>query len=88
MKLTPLVVGFLTAGLIAGCGRDRRNNDTGTSGGGMGSDTMPSGAAPTVTDTGMPAMDTTISSDTARTGPRLRPDTNNATGKKTDRPVR
>lgn len=90
MKWTPLLIGSLTAVLIAGCGRERRNNDTGTVGGAaMGSDTMQGSAAPAPADTGMRAMDTTsgaaggMTSDTTRTGSRMHPDTNNTGGKKT-----
>jgi hypothetical protein len=86
MRVAPLLVGFLTAGLIAGCGK--RNNETGTTGGGMSSDTMQTTTTPSVSDTGMGAMDTTgsgaaggMASDTARTGARMHPDTSSTTGK-------
>jgi hypothetical protein len=78
MKWTPWLFGSLTAVLIAGCGGDRRNNDTGAAAGaGTESGTMQGGAAGTATDTGMGApTDTTgVSSDTARSGPRIHSDT-------------
>ena len=79
MKWTPWLFGSLTAVLIAGCGGDRRQNDTGTTGGAgteSGTGTMQGGTG-TATDTAMRSSDTTgtqpgasggTSSDTARTG--------------------
>jgi hypothetical protein len=73
MKWTPLLLGSFAAALMAGCGGERRNNDTGAvRGTGMEA------------DTGMRATDTTsaapgapgLSSDTARTGTRIHSDTN------------
>jgi hypothetical protein len=49
MKWTPWLLGSVTAALIAGCGGDRRNNDTGTAGGAE-TGTIQGGAA-TATDT-------------------------------------
>jgi hypothetical protein len=81
MKRTPWLFGSLTAALIAGCGGDRRNTDTGTTGGAE-SGTMQGGAG-TATDTAMRSTDTTgiqpgatggMSSDTARTGSRMHND--------------
>jgi hypothetical protein len=85
MRAAPLLVGFLTAGLIAGCGK--RSNETGTTGGGMSSDTMQTTTTPSVSDTGTGAMDTTGAgaaggmASTARTGARMHPDTSSTTGK-------
>jgi hypothetical protein len=84
MKWTPWLFGSLTAVLIAGCGGDKRNNDTGTAGGaGSESGTMQGGPG-TATDTAMRSSDTTgtqpgatggTSSDTARSGyTKTRPD--------------
>jgi hypothetical protein len=69
MKWTPWLFGSLTAVLIAGCGGDKRNNETGTAGGaGTESGTM-QGAAGTATDTAVRGT------DTARTGyTKTRPD--------------
>jgi hypothetical protein len=59
MKWTPWLFGSLTAVLIAGCGGDKRHNDTGTAGGaGTESGTMQGGAG-TATDTAMRSSDTT-----------------------------
>jgi hypothetical protein len=74
MKWTPWLFGSLTAALIAGCGGDRGNNDTGaTPGAGAESGTMQGGAA-TTTDTSTGAATGGATSDTARTGPRIRSD--------------
>jgi hypothetical protein len=57
MKWSPWLFGSLAAALIAGCGGDRRNNETGAaSGAGSEPGAMQGGAA---TDTSMRAADTT-----------------------------
>jgi hypothetical protein len=73
MKWNALLFGSLTFALIAGCGGERRNNTSGTAGSESG--TMQAGAP----DTSMRMGDTTgaaagMSSDTSRTGARLRSD--------------
>ena len=68
MQWTPLLFGSLTAVWMAGCGGDKRNNDTGAAAGAAtDSGAVQSGAAGTATDT-------------ARTGSRMHHDTS-ATGK-------
>jgi len=77
MKWTPWLCGSLAAALIAGCGGDRRNNDTGAAGtAGSDSATMQGGtAAPS--DTAMSSMGDSagMSSDSLRSGSRMRMDT-------------
>ncbi len=74
MKWTPWLFGSLTAALIAGCGGNKGNNDTGaTPGAETESGTMQGGAA-TTTDTSTGAATGGATSDTARTGPRIHSD--------------
>jgi hypothetical protein len=76
MKWTPLLFGSLAAALIAGCGGDRRNNETGAAGtAGSDSATMQGGTA-TPSDTAMSMGDSAgMSSDSLRSGTRMRMDT-------------
>jgi hypothetical protein len=81
MKWTPWLFGSLTAVLVAGCGGDRRNTDTGTtSGAASDSSTMQGGAPGAAMDTsGMSARTDTgmagnMNSDSARTGSRMHSD--------------
>jgi hypothetical protein len=70
MKYTTWIWAPVTLALIAGCGGERRTNDTGTTGGsGTESGTM-QGAATTTPDTAVPSGDTSattqgMSSDTS-----------------------
>ena len=87
MKLTPWLFGSLTALLIAGCGGERRNTDTGATSGTMrDSGTMQGGAPGAATDTaGMGARTDTgmagsMRYDSAKTGARMNKDTS-STGK-------
>ena len=87
MKWTPWLVGSLAAALIAGCGGERRNSDTGATSGTMSdSSTMQSGAPGAAADTaGMSGRSDTgmagsMNSDSARTGSRMHKDTS-STGK-------
>jgi hypothetical protein len=73
MRWTPWLFGSLTAALIAGCGGDRGNNDTGATPGAE-SGTMQGGAT-TTADTSTGAATGGVTSDTARTGSRIRGDT-------------
>lgn len=89
MKWTPWLFGSLTAVAVVACdGGSRRNTDTGSDvGAGVDTAAVQSGATGTATDTSMNSgTDTTgmnggMSSDTARTGGRMHPDSN-AAGKK------
>src|SRR5919107_2182258 len=63
MKWTSWILGSLTVAVLAGCGGDRRNNDTGTAGSGSETGTMQGDAA--TTDTAVPSTGTGLSSDTA-----------------------
>jgi hypothetical protein len=81
MKWTPWLFGSLTVVLIAGCGGERRNTDTGAAAGAASdSSTMQGGAPGTAMDTaGMRARTDTgmagrMNSDSARTGSRMRKD--------------
>jgi hypothetical protein len=87
MKWTPWLFGSLTAVLIAGCGGNKRNTDTGAAAGAASdSSTMQGGAPGTAMDTaGMSArtdtgMTGSMNSDSARTGSRMHNDSS-ATGK-------
>jgi hypothetical protein len=87
MKWTPWLFGSLTVVLIAGCGGERRNTDTGAAAGAASdSSTMQGGAPGTAMDTaGMRARTDTgmagsMNSDSARTGSRIRKDSS-TTGK-------
>jgi hypothetical protein len=90
MKWTPWLFGSLTACLIAGCGGERRNTDTGATSGTMSDTSTMRGGAPSAardttgmgarTDTGMTGP---MNADSARTGSRMHKDT---TGKSSTRP--
>jgi hypothetical protein len=72
MKWTPWLFGSLTAVLIAGCGGERRNSETGTTGGAEAESGTMQGGAGTATDTALGSTDTTGSvpskGDTIRSG--------------------
>jgi hypothetical protein len=74
MKWTPWLFGSLTAALIAGCGGERRNDDTGTTGGAetesgtMPGDTHPGAVTGGTSDTAAAATDTS-QTDTVRRNP-------------------
>jgi hypothetical protein len=85
MKWTPWLLGPLAAALIAGCGGDRRHDETGAAGGtGSESGSMQGGATGAATDTGMQVSDSAaaqpgagaMTADSARTGARIHSDSN------------
>ena len=85
MKWTPWLLGSLAAALIAGCGGDRRHDETGAAGGtGSESGSMQGGATGAATDTSMRPADSAaaqpgagaMTADSARTGARIQGDTN------------
>jgi hypothetical protein len=78
MRCTPWLLGPLTVALIAGCGGERRNTDTGTAGSGSETGTMQGGTV----DTAVPSGDTSaasqgMSSDTAHADAGMHGDMNN-----------
>ena len=86
MRCTPWLLGPLTVALIAGCGGERRNTDTGTAGSGSESGTMQGGST---VDTGVPSADTSatsqgMSSDTAHADAGMHGDMNSGTGGTSD----